>query len=615
MSDQPIQNENMGGHKDQTTNAVFGEQTMDTSVSISQTPSLSVNPQPHISSNSSEVWKKGGRLLSALLAINVLLIGCALVSSGAAEEIPIRENEVLSFLTVMMLLAIVWILFQISFTLKRKDAILYKDSHAGPIWLRGGLVLFGICSLALDIFKIGYYIGYIRCESPIKIIYPVVQAVFVLIQTYFLWVSCKHCVQIHTQITRYGLMLILSTNMAIWMSAVTDESVHQSKEVQEKYLEEYIKEQYLMMTSNFSEMGNMTHRQAVRAGDASASACSCITNACHIFEKGFYYLYPFNIEYSLFASAITYVMWKNVGRLIDDDIHHPRRLKFSFCKQTFFIGLFAGISMVVVGLVAFISYKIKVRFEDSVQQALIMFYIFNIVCLSLMSLGALAGSIIYRFDKREIDKEKNPSRTLDVALLLGAALGQYCISYYSILAMVIITPKELLNVLNLIYSLMMIIQHTVQNTFIIEGLHRRSFKDVPLEHGDDPLGLIYINKNISSHFPNDINPSLPPTVNPSEEPTMIQTGISTDAATLTMHYKKATWKSRILKELSLFLLLCNVICWIMPAFGARPQFTAGMELKFYGLSKWVILTNICLPFGIFYRMHAAASLFEVYLMS
>lgn len=37
---------------------------------------------------------------------------------------------------------------------------------------------------------------------------------------------------------------------------------------------------------------------------------------CQIFQKGYFYLYPFNIEYSLFASTMLYVMWKNVGRLL-----------------------------------------------------------------------------------------------------------------------------------------------------------------------------------------------------------------------------------------------------------------------------------------------------------
>ena len=55
--------------------------------------------------------------------------------------------------------------------------------------------------------------------------------------------------------------------------------------------------------------------------------------------------------------------------------------------------------------------------------------------------------------------------------------------------------------------------------------------------------------------------------------------------------------------------------WIMPAFGARPQFDHYLEADFYTFSMWAAVVNIGLPIGIFYRMHSVASLFEVYLTS
>lgn len=53
----------------------------------------------------------------------------------------------------------------------------------------------------------------------------------------------------------------------------------------------------------------------------------------------------------------------------------------------------------------------------------------------------------------------------------------------------------------------------------------------------------------------------------------------------------------------------------MPAFGARPQFDHPVEIHFYKFSMWAAIVNIGLPFGIFYRMHSVASLFEVYVIS
>uniref|UniRef100_A0A3B3ZGP8 Uncharacterized protein n=1 Tax=Periophthalmus magnuspinnatus TaxID=409849 RepID=A0A3B3ZGP8_9GOBI len=78
---------------------------------------------------------------------------------------------------------------------------------------------------------------------------------------------------------------------------------------------------------------------------------------------------------------------------------------------------------------------------------------------------------------------------------------------------------------------------------------------------------------------------------------------------------KLNWKRRVLKEVCLFLLLANIILWIMPAFGARPQFDQTIEIIFYKFTMWATIVNIGLPFGIFYRLHSVASLFEVYLTS
>lgn len=46
----------------------------------------------------------------------------------------------------------------------------------------GGLVLFGLLSIIMDIFKIASYVGYLHCDSAVKVAFPVVQLVFILVQ-------------------------------------------------------------------------------------------------------------------------------------------------------------------------------------------------------------------------------------------------------------------------------------------------------------------------------------------------------------------------------------------------------------------------------------------------
>lgn len=45
-----------------------------------------------------------------------------------------------------------------------------------------GLVLFGFLSLLMDVFKIVNYVGYLHCDSAVKVAFPVVQAVFLFLQ-------------------------------------------------------------------------------------------------------------------------------------------------------------------------------------------------------------------------------------------------------------------------------------------------------------------------------------------------------------------------------------------------------------------------------------------------
>ena len=85
-----------------------------------------------------EVWKKGGRLLSVLLAVNVLLLACTLISGGAFNKVAVYDTDVFALLTTMLLLAMVWILFYLLGTARCPDGVPYRDAHAGPIWLRGG---------------------------------------------------------------------------------------------------------------------------------------------------------------------------------------------------------------------------------------------------------------------------------------------------------------------------------------------------------------------------------------------------------------------------------------------------------------------------------------------
>uniref|UniRef100_A0A671SJZ4 Otopetrin-2-like n=1 Tax=Sinocyclocheilus anshuiensis TaxID=1608454 RepID=A0A671SJZ4_9TELE len=516
-----------------------------------------------------EKGRNWGWLLSGFISLNILLLGIAIVSGTVFNKIQITSSHLLIFLILLVILTTLWMVYYKIHTSRVYQAVLYKDSHAGPVWLRGGLVLFGGCSVIMDIFKMIYYVGRIHCESLFVLVFldhfNMFSSIF---QTYVLWVHAKDCVQIEQIITRCGLMLTLSTNLVVWMMAVTEESLHQTSIA-------------------------LTISVVFLSGRAGASECECSHNMCDVFEKVYYYLYPFNIEYSLFASAMAYVMWKNVGRQMDD--HHSHNLRFSLWDVL--IGPIAGLIILVAGLVTFVMYEVDVAKEEpkKKEEALIIHYIMNIVAILLMSITTLIGCIIFRMDKRDQVSGKNPTRSLDVGLLVGSSLGQFLICYFTIVAVLASGVQGHINGLNLANSILTVIQLCLQNAFLIKGLHREPFKETE-------TATVFANvMAVRERDPERRSSSIVPA--------------HTLPIPLTLLQGRLSWKRRILKEICAFLLLCNVILWIMPAFGARPQFDNTVGSNIYEFQTWAAVVNIGMPFGIFYRMHSVASLFEVCLTS
>lgn len=177
--------------------------------------------EPDDTFSSTAVGRESGRnwgwMLSGIIAVNILILGCALVSGSAFNSVGVSSSHLQSFLISIILLNTIWMLFYCFHTARKEHAVVYKDGHAGPVWLRGkelyllkdapkllssscefdefspilistfilppgGLVLFGILSIIMDIFKIASYVGYLHCDSAVKVAFPVIQLIYITVQ-------------------------------------------------------------------------------------------------------------------------------------------------------------------------------------------------------------------------------------------------------------------------------------------------------------------------------------------------------------------------------------------------------------------------------------------------
>ncbi|RLV99283.1 hypothetical protein DV515_00009929 [Chloebia gouldiae] len=554
--------------------------------------------------------QKAGQLFSGLLAMNVVFLGSAFISSMIFNNVAITLADVWILLSILKVLCLFWIIYYLLGTSRQPHAVLYRDSHAGAIWIRGSVLLFGSCSILLNVFQIGYNTILVHCKSKVEILYPSIGILFICTQAYFLWHHCKDCIQVQHNFTRCGLMVTIATNLLLWLLAVTNDTLHME-------IESQMREHKIA-------------RLEEAPGNETTTLCTCPNmTICKVFQKGYILLYPFSTEYCLVCSSVLYVMWKNVGRRISH--HHIPNNKRKFKLQGVVFGPLLGTIAVIIGACVFMMYQIQATSLVPSHQVIVIYYSYYIVLLPLMSVVAVIGTIIHALEKKELDTLKNPTRSLDVVLLMAAALGQIGMSYFSIVALVATDPRDPLNSLSLSYSVLLIFQNITQNVFVIDGLHRRHVaaaaeakhaghsgqNTVAAEMPGEEETTLNINQEHSQTPPakeEDTKEEQNREAYSQRRMSMLELGQEIRKASLSyIHtYSHLSWKRRALREISFFLVLCNIILWVMPTFGAHPIFENGMERSFYGYSTWFAIVNFGLPLGVFYHMHSVGGLLEVY---
>ncbi|KAM4048824.1 proton channel OTOP1-like [Anomaloglossus baeobatrachus] len=528
---------------------------------------------------------KNSEIASSQYGINVFIVGLLLMFATYLKIDGLAESDRLIFLIILMLIQILWMIFYMAVGSRKKWATTEKDGHAGARWLRCGIGLFAITTIVMHALKLGYFIGYIECMSKIEGLYPVTHIIHTVFQVYFLWRHSKDIVKSFKTFERFGLIHSVYTNLLLWASAVATESDHQ--------LEEHM--------GRLTSLGfvNITlHEEHIR--------CNCSTDLCENFKKGIYYIYPFYIEYQILASAMLYVLWKNIGNNLGHS-HHRAKLNFRGVVP----GTLVGATVVAATIAVVVIYLLNIgRSKNNSESALSVFYFYSITVLSFMSIASIIGLVIYRVDKMRTMKEKSPAIKLDESLLVGSAIGSWITSWGSIIAIIFASSHPAYMWSNLPYSILMILEKYLQNLFIITFINQKDKQNAKIPRveisamaGDSAFTIENMEfrksnedkmqnlKNYNSH--NGTKQDSISTNNKPPDP-------------------RAKFKKTILKNITIALFLCNLSLWIPPAFGCRPQYDNGLEAIVFGFIPWIIIIDIAVPFSIFYRMHSAYSLFDVY---
>ncbi|XP_052471025.1 proton channel OTOP1-like [Carassius gibelio] len=526
--------------------------------------------------------KKNAEILSGQYGANLLLIGVSVMLALAQHGPAVKNEHLLAFITALMLVQLVWMLcYMIRREREReRGPVQEKDAHASTSWIRGGLTMLALLSLIMDAFRIGSFVGYLSCVSAVIGVYPIVHALHTISQVHFLWFHIKDVIKKYETFERFGVIHAVFTNLLLWCNGVMSESEH---------------------------FFNTHRRRLTELGYDNLStvetepSCNCTISVCSMFSTSLYYLYPFNIEYHIFVSAMLLVMWKNIGRPLELQGSGERP---SSRSAGLMLGPMLGLLALASSVTVLVVYLIHIEKSQQTREAAIsMFYLYGVVMLSCMCVASGAGLLVYRLEAWPMDTGSNPSRALDSELLLGSSLGSWLMSWCSVVAVLAVGPgSPSFRWTCLVYSLLLVLEKCVQNLFIVESLYRR-----PRDPDEEPEIFC-------------ITPALDSIVNHDkpcsslEEETPENSRKNSDITLPVRNQLSVTHgrKRQILKNITIFLFMCNISLWILPAFGCRPQYDSGLEQDTFGHSAWTTVLNLAIPMNLFYRTHSVASLFQVF---
>uniref|UniRef100_S4R5T3 Otopetrin 2 n=1 Tax=Petromyzon marinus TaxID=7757 RepID=S4R5T3_PETMA len=557
------------------------------------------------------VQSKAGVVFSSLYAINLIIFGATFKFAEILNPNHlVTHAEMYIFLSVIVTISI---LYMVGFVLhmRRVDtSSIPMDHHAGAKWLKGGLALFALATIILDAFRIGYYTGMTHCESVALAIFPVLQAIFSIILVLLLWVYGKYCVREWQTLHRLGMMHTLATSILIWFNTVIEESIKVIKE-------------HRFSIINMGN-GSITIIMKYRHVTYNETECTCQMNFCQMFYDSVLFLDPFNIEFSLFSSAMLYVMWKNMGRIDAHSVCEPH-VKPKMRMDNVLLGPIFGIVVLASTLVVLVTVEVQVRTPATKGQALSMYYLYGIVIYSSMAICGVAGLVIYKLGNSGLRNDKNVVRNLDVLLLIGSSIGLFTSAYFSVIAAGFsLSPETNFSTLVMAAAFCKIVELISQNLFIIEGLHRsprtvlvhdqvRNPSREATEMAISPMSQHSLQFQISEDLNDVVSNSLKES---SECVTQAESigSLTTDSSNRSSRTARPPLdaKTYIIKNFTIYLLLCNMSLWIITAFGERLHLINSIGDQFYGFSAWVVAINFSIPLGVFYRMHSVASLFEVF---
>uniref|UniRef100_A0A182IW95 Uncharacterized protein n=1 Tax=Anopheles atroparvus TaxID=41427 RepID=A0A182IW95_ANOAO len=431
--------------------------------------------------------------------------------------------------------------------------------HFGSFYLRMGAVAFGIGSMIYSGLEFGQYFELERntkCHNVLLALTPATRMAFIFIQMYFIFLNNEQIkVYRHKIVARFGLMHMIGTNLSVWFSVLIQETKHE-------ILTFYNPENRTLRISH--RLGNkmmphpvetVAHLRVARGlkGPHNIFECRRSNIIGTLVQDASPFLFPCTIEYSLICAAILYVMWRSISR----PQHEPPQRQESLhplkrSPHHYSVDCAGAHKGLFIGILILVLTIIS----------LILFFVLisrpefvslavtevNICELTLYG-TTTAATLIGMVQVRHMQYDAFRSFSLDDILLVGGQTGSFLYSTFTVIGGHFTMRRD--TVLVLITALASLVETACQTMFILDASRR--------------------------------------------------------SAATQEHIRKKPGR-----EIVTFLLVSNLAMWAINTLEKSRAESHPIQLHFYGLWAWTIITHVSMPLAIFYRFHSTVCLCEIW---
>ncbi|KAF4520832.1 hypothetical protein B566_EDAN007127 [Ephemera danica] len=447
-----------------------------------------------------------------------------------------------------------------------------RQAHYGSFYLRMGAVAFGIGSMIYSGLEFGQYFELERntkCHNVLLALTPATRMAFIFIQMYFIFLNNEVRVYRSRLVARFGLMHMIGTNLSVWLNVLIQETKHEillfyNPQNDTLALHGAHPKQHHAGHHGISTHHSHHHRVARGLkGPHHIYECRRTNIMGSLVQDASPFLFPCTIEYSLICAAILYVMWKNIGpsprggetseppqQQHQVTLSHTGSVKRS--PHHYSVDCARAHKGLFVGILALVLTIISLIlfFVLISRPELVALAVFEVnVCELALYAASTIATLLGMLQIRELRYDGSQNLELDNILLIAAQTGMFIYSTFTIIGGHFTIEKN--TALVLITALASLVQTTCQTIFILDASRR-------------------------------------------------------SCSTARQIRRKPG------RQLVTFLLVANLAMWAVNTLEKSRAESHPIQLHFYGLWAWTIITHVSMPLAIFYRFHSTVCLCEIW---